>query len=288
MQYYCPTHQSGQRASSWAQHVADLYLLHTALHCHKLPDLCDPATLLHAAVLPRLPDTREAARCGTSPIRPWYKVSTTRGLASRPGLTYRPGDALPFAPAAMRSHLACRPRLTPPRCQPPAGSRCPGYRMLHRLTYQQTDTPSPASLQVQGRPPRKAAARAAAQPRLQARAVGVPRQLVLVLLVQHDALKLGLEPLDGVFLGHLVLHAHARELLPPLGHAVARAVQHHVEVHACARARARAAASAARPGARAGRRKRRAARCSRAVGPPPPFRPPAERVRCRQATLNFW
>ena len=59
-------------------------------------------------------------------------------------------------------------------------------------------------------------------------------QLVLVLLVEHDALELGLEPLDGVVLGHLVLHAHAGKPLPPLGHAVARAVQHHVEVHACA------------------------------------------------------
>jgi len=51
-------------------------------------------------------------------------------------------------------------------------------------------------------------------------------------------------PLDGVLLGHAVLHAHARLLAPPPRDAVPLTIEHHVEVHACgARARSRASGS---------------------------------------------
>lgn len=42
----------------------------------------------------------------------------------------------------------------------------------------------------------------------------------------------GHSPLDGVLLGHLVLHAHPGLAAPAAGHPVAGALQHHVEVHA--------------------------------------------------------
>ena len=51
-------------------------------------------------------------------------------------------------------------------------------------------------------------------------------------LVGDDTLELGLEPLHGVALGHAVLLAHAGQLLPALGDAVAWPLQDDVEVHA--------------------------------------------------------
>lgn len=50
-------------------------------------------------------------------------------------------------------------------------------------------------------------------------------------LVQHDALVLGLEPLDGVVLGELVLLADLALAVLTTRNAEARALQHHVEVH---------------------------------------------------------
>ena len=40
-------------------------------------------------------------------------------------------------------------------------------------------------------------------------------------------------PLYGIVLGDLVLDTHVLHALAPLGHPVARPVEHHVEVHAC-------------------------------------------------------
>lgn len=57
--------------------------------------------------------------------------------------------------------------------------------------------------------------------------------LRVVLLVVHDALELGLEPLNGVLLCDTVLHAHFGKSAPPPGHPVASALQDNVEVHTC-------------------------------------------------------
>ena len=46
------------------------------------------------------------------------------------------------------------------------------------------------------------------------------QQSVRVCLVEHNALELGLEPLDGVFLGHSVLCAHSPLALAPPSHPV--------------------------------------------------------------------
>jgi len=54
----------------------------------------------------------------------------------------------------------------------------------------------------------------------------------IVLYRRTDLLKLGLEPLDRVLLGHAVLHAHAGVDAAAARHAVAGALQAHVEVHA--------------------------------------------------------
>mmetsp|Transcript_7096 Transcript_7096/g.12153 ORF Transcript_7096/g.12153 Transcript_7096/m.12153 type:complete len:214 (-) Transcript_7096:33-674(-) len=51
-------------------------------------------------------------------------------------------------------------------------------------------------------------------------------------LVKDHTLVLGLEPLDGVVLGDLVLHTHAGLHLSPACNAETRALQAHVEVHA--------------------------------------------------------
>ena len=48
----------------------------------------------------------------------------------------------------------------------------------------------------------------------------------------NSMLKVWCSPLDGIILGDLVLDAHSRMLLPPLGYTVSRSVQDHIEVHA--------------------------------------------------------
>ncbi len=52
-------------------------------------------------------------------------------------------------------------------------------------------------------------------------------------LIVHNALKLGLEPLDGILLGDTVLHSHLSQTLPPPSHTVAGAFQDNIEIHAC-------------------------------------------------------
>ena len=56
--------------------------------------------------------------------------------------------------------------------------------------------------------------------------------MLVLALVEDDAVILGLEPLHGVLLDQLVRSAHAAGLLPPVPDVHAGSAQHHVEVHA--------------------------------------------------------